>query len=91
MIEHDTGLHTNGASFQIKIGDLPVVTREIDHQTFADGAPDEASPCPSWNDGDTGMGRGFDDGAGLAFRFGESHGKRLDLIDRGVGGIKLAR
>jgi hypothetical protein len=91
MIEHDTGSHTNSAAFQIEIGDLPIVTREIDHQTFADCPADQPGPRAARNDGDAGVRGGFDDRAGLAFRLGKGNGKRLDLIDRSVGGVKLPR
>src|ERR1041385_2905842 len=91
LIEHDARTDAHSASFQIEIGDLPKGTGEIDDEPFADGPADEPGSRAAWNYGYTHVSGGFDDGAGLTLSFWKSNGQGLDLIDRSVSGVKLAR
>jgi hypothetical protein len=64
---------------------------EIDHQALPDRAPRQSRARAPASDRQTGLHSGVNEHAGLADAAGKGHGDRLELIDRGVGRVKLAR
>ena len=90
LVEHDAGADANAAIVDAEIVDRAIVTREIDDQSFADRVPDQAGTGPAWSDRNVFIGGGFDDRARFLAAGWKGDAKRLDLINRGVGGVKLA-
>src|SRR6266403_2454132 len=41
LVQHNAGADADAAFFKIQTGDLPVVTREFNDESFADGVPYE--------------------------------------------------
>ena len=60
LIQHDAGPDADRARFQIQIGDLTIVAREIDDQTLADRSAGKAAAGAARRDGKAGVGRGED-------------------------------
>src|SRR5205807_24299 len=89
LVQDDARANPNDSLLDIEIADLAVVSREIDDQAVADRVSDQACAGPAWSDRDIVPGGGFDHGTCLFGRARKSHTERLDLIDRGVGCVKL--
>ena len=89
LIENNACSDAHAAFFQIEIGDLAIVPRKLDDQTFADRVSDKASACASRSDRQACIGRGPNDETRLLRIFRKRHAERLDLINRRVSGIKL--
>ena len=91
LIEHDTRADTHGTLFQTEIGDLPVVARKIDNQTFADGVSDQTRSRAARRDGNIPVRRCADHRARLLRAAREGDADRFDLINRCIGGEELPR
>src|SRR5213082_2199749 len=91
LVQHDAGADADAALFKIKTGDLPVVTREFNDQSFADGVPDETCTRASRSNRYARIGCGANDCARLPRIFWKCHTERLDLINGSVSRIKLSR
>ena len=91
MIEHNTRANAHAAFFEIEIGDPAVVPREIDNQAFADRVSNQTRTGAARRHRNAGIGCGMNDCARLLRAFRKGRADRLDLIDRSVSGIKLAR
>ena len=91
LIQHDARADADGAFFQVQIGNAAVVAGEIYDETLAERATDEAGARAARNDRHRGIGGRADDGGGLIGGARKGDRRRFDLINRGVGGVKLAR
>jgi hypothetical protein len=90
LIEHDTGADADAAILDVEIVDLAIVAREIDDQSFANRVPDQAGAGAARCDGNVILGGGFDNGARFLRAGWEGDTEGLDLLNRSVGGVKLA-
>ena len=90
LIEHDTGADADAAIVDVEIVDLAIVAREIDDQSFANRVPDQAGAGAARCDGNVILGGGFDNGARFLRAGWEGDTEWLDLVNRSVGGVKLA-
>src|SRR2546423_7324525 len=90
LVEHDPGADTDGPIFEIQIGDLAIVPREINDEPLANGAAYEARAGPAWNHLNPGMGGSLDYGAGLTGVARKSDCQGFDLVNRGVSCVKVA-
>ena len=91
LIQHHARADADGAAFQVQVVDVPVVAREINDQAVADGSARKARARAARNDRHARLRRRLDDGAGLVRAAGKRHGQRLDLVNRRVRGVELAR
>ena len=91
LVQHDAGADADAALFKIKTGDLPVVTREFNDQSFADGVPDETCTRASRSNRYARIGGRANDCARLLHVARKRYPERLDFINRSVGRIKLSR
>src|SRR5262249_30819178 len=91
LIEHDARTDVNAAIVDVEIVDLSIVAREIDDQSFSDGVADETRPGPAWCDRNIFISCSFDDCARFLGAGRKRNAERLDLINRRVRRVKLAR
>src|SRR5882724_8436978 len=82
-------MHT--AVLAIEIDDLAIMTREVDDQSFADSVAHETRARASRNNRQVNIGCGTNHRACLVRVTGESRADRLDLINGGIGRVKLSR
>jgi len=90
LIQNNSGSDANGPALEIQIRDEPQVAREINDDSFAEGATNKPGPGAAGCYRDSCMRRGLDDSAGLAHRSRKGHAHWFDLVNRGIGGVKLA-
>ena len=90
LIEDNPGADANTSLVEIEIVDLAIVPREIDDQSFANRIPNEAGAGPPRRDGNVRIGGVFDDGSRFPSCAWKRNAPGLDLINRGIGGVKLA-
>src|SRR5438552_563536 len=91
LVQYDAGADADAALFKIKTGDLPVVTREFNDQSFADRIPDETRAGTSRSHWHGRVGCGANDCARLLRVARKRDAERLDLINGSVSRIKLSR
>src|SRR6266446_10856140 len=84
LIEHDTGADAHGAIFDVELGDLAIVPRKIDNQSFADRVADQTCACAARDNRNACVGRCTNNGRGLLRAFGKGRANRLDLINRSI-------
>ena len=89
LVQDHAGADANGAAFKVQRGDLAVVPREINHHARADRAAGQSRARPARDDLQPRVRRGADDGGGLRNIAREGDSDRLDLVERGVGRVKL--
>src|SRR6202011_5542335 len=77
--------------FDVEIVDLAIVTREIDDQSFADRISNQTGAGATWRDRNGCVGCRFDDGAGFFRAARKGCAGWFDLVNRGVGRVKLPR
>ena len=90
LIEHDSGADTHSAIFDVELGDLPVVSRELDDQSFANRVSDQARAGATRCDRNVRVRGGTNDRACLLRAARKRYAFRLDLINRRVGRVELA-
>ena len=91
LIKHDAGADAHRSIVDVEIVDLAIVAREIDDQSLANSISDQTRAGAAWRDRNVFISGGFDDRTRFLRGVGERDAKRLDLINRRVGGVKLAR
>src|SRR4051812_18570743 len=91
LVQNDSGADAHSASLNVELRDLPVVTRKIDDQSFADGTAGETCSRAARGDGNVGVSSSANHGARLGRSFRKGHPRGLDLVDRGIGRIELPR
>jgi len=89
LIEDYAGADAHGALCQVEIGNIMVVTCEVDDQAFADCAANQTCAGTAGDDWEARLGGGDDGCTGLLAATGKGYGDRLDLVNRGVSGVKL--
>src|SRR3954453_20119481 len=91
LVQNDSGADAHSASLNVELRDLPVVTRKIDDQSFADGTAGETCSRTPWGDRNVGVRRRSNNGAGFRRRFRKRGSCRLDLVNGRVSRVELPR
>ena len=91
LIEHHAGTGADRARFEIQLGDLAVVAKELNNQSVADRAARQTGARAARSDGQIRVRRRRDDSARLLCTAWECDGCRFELIKRGIGRVELAR
>ena len=73
LVQHDPRPNPYGLAFQVQVGDLAIVAREVDHQPFADGASGKTRARATRNDRDTRLRGSAHQCGGLPCAAGKSH------------------
>ena len=91
LIQHHARADAHGAAFQVEFAIWRLWREKSMTRPSPMAPPTKPVPAPRGMTGTAGIRRGADDGTGLPGIARKGHGERLDLIKRGVGGVKLAR
>src|SRR5882724_10070147 len=89
LIQYHSRAHANGATLQINVRDLLIVSRKINDQSLPERPARKSRARAARNDGDAGLAGRLDDGARLFGAPRKCHRQRLDLVDRSVGCVQL--
>src|SRR5712692_5301297 len=84
LIKHYTGANPHGAIFDVELGDLAIVPRKIDDQSFANRVAHQAGAGAARDNRNACVGC-------LLRAFWKGRANRLDLINRSIRRIKLSR
>ncbi len=91
LVQHHARPDLHRPRFAIELADAVVVPGKIHHHPVAQRAARQTGARAAGGHGQSGFRRRADDGAGLPAIPGKRDRRRFNLVDRGVGGIKLAR
>src|SRR5947207_7865905 len=91
LVEHHARADAYRTIVDIEIVDLAIVPREIDDQPVADRVPDQTRAGAAWCDRNIFVRGGADDRAGFVGAARKRHANWLDLINRRIGRVELAR
>ena len=91
LIEHNPGANLHRAIFDFELGDLAIVSRKIDNQSFADRVADQTRARTARDNRNARIGRRANDTACLLRASWKGRANRFDLINRRIRRVKLSR